>query len=101
MDNFCLENRIFYCLKKSKFSKIFLQNSIFFVKLHEKIEIFWKFACRNRNFVDPDPRPPDFKPDFFVNLRKKFFAVRAAADFFRPAAPRRRPKLTGAPPPTQ
>jgi len=34
-----------------------------FVKLPEKIEISQKFAWKYENFVDPDPRPPDFKPD--------------------------------------
>jgi len=33
------------------------------VKFPEKIEISRKFALKNRNFVDWDPRPPDFKPD--------------------------------------
>jgi len=27
-----------------------------------KIKTFRKFVWKNRNFVDPDPRPPDFKP---------------------------------------
>jgi len=46
--------------------------------------------------------------NFFVNLRKKYFGpstprrAAATADFFGPAARRRRrPKLTGEPPPTQ
>jgi len=41
-----------------------------------------------------------YERNFFVNLRKKLFLAAHAADFFGPAA-RRRPKLTGAPPPTQ
>jgi len=34
------------------------------VKLPEKIEISRKFAWTNRHFVDPDPPPPYFKPDW-------------------------------------
>ena len=43
-----MENRIFFkiCLEKLKF----------FVKLPEKIEISRKFAWKNWNSVDPDPR---------------------------------------------
>src|SRR6218665_2400415 len=45
MENFLLgKSNFFNCLKKSKFSEICLQNSIFFVKLPERIEIFRKFA---------------------------------------------------------
>jgi len=29
-----------------------------------KIEIFRKFAWKNQIFFDPDPRPPDFKPEW-------------------------------------
>jgi len=36
----------------------------FFENLPEKIEISRKFPWKNRNFVNPDPRPPDFKPDW-------------------------------------
>src|SRR6218665_2303640 len=46
---FAWKIEFFNCLKKSKFSEICLQNSIFFCKLPEKIEFFRKFACRNRN----------------------------------------------------
>src|SRR6218665_856725 len=51
------------CLEKSKFQKNCLEKSNFCVKLPEKIEISLKFAPRNRNFVDQDQRPPDFKSD--------------------------------------
>src|SRR6218665_980758 len=63
MDIFCLENQFFQLPEKSKFSEICMENSIFFVKLPEKIEFFWKFACRNRNFLTQIHDPPDFKPD--------------------------------------
>jgi len=29
--------------------------------LPEKIEIFWKFAWKNRILLNPDPRPPRFQ----------------------------------------
>jgi len=41
---------------------MYLKIEIIF-KLSEKIEISGKFAWKKRNFIDPDPRPPDFKPD--------------------------------------
>jgi len=49
--------------RNRNFSKISLEKLNFFVKLPEKIEISRTFAWINRNFVDSDPRPPDFKPD--------------------------------------
>ena len=51
MGIFCLENQFFNCLKKSKFSEICLENSILFCKIAGKMEIFRKFACRNRIFL--------------------------------------------------
>jgi len=83
----CLENRNFLkiCMEKYKFfknlpekieifhkfpwktqnfSQICLEKSKFFVKLPEKIEISLKFGWKNWNLFNPDPRPPDFKPDW-------------------------------------
>src|SRR6218665_3533123 len=38
-----------------------LEIRIFLVKLPEEIEIFLEFACKNRIFFYPDPRPPRFQ----------------------------------------
>src|SRR6218665_190169 len=56
---FAYKNQIFLsnCLKNQFFSEICLEKSKSLVKLPEKIEIFRKFACKNRNCFDPDPRP--------------------------------------------
>src|SRR6218665_4079216 len=83
MNNFCLEIEIFFKLpEKSKcfqnlpekiesFFKICLEKSKFFenlpgkieicIKLPGIIEISLKFEWKNRNFFDPDPRPPRFQ----------------------------------------
>ena len=58
--------------RKSKFFRNLPWKSESFVKLHENIEIFRKFALKNRffclwncpkksNFVHPSPRPPRFQ----------------------------------------
>src|SRR6218665_818121 len=49
------------CLKKSKFFKNMPGKSIFLMKLPEKVEISLKFSRKNRNFFDPDLRPPRFQ----------------------------------------
>jgi len=46
--------------RNQNISEICLKKRNFLVKLPEKIEIFRKFAWKNRIFL---PRPPDFKPD--------------------------------------
>jgi len=63
----CLDKRKLWSkwLKKKSHSEIFAEI---------KTEIFWKFAWKNRKFWEisvqnskffyPDPRPPDFKPDW-------------------------------------
>ena len=58
MDNFLLGKSIlFNCLEKSTFSEICLQNSIFFCKIAWKMEILWKFACRNRILLPGSTTP--------------------------------------------
>ena len=50
--------------QKQLYMAKFIRKIYFFVKLPEEIEIFRKFAWKNWKFFDPDPRPPDFKPDW-------------------------------------
>src|SRR6218665_3642061 len=45
-------------MKKSKFFENLPGKIEVLVKLPEKIEIFRKFAWKDRNLFDPDPRPP-------------------------------------------
>ena len=45
-------------------SNNFLNCLKLFLKLPPKSENIWKFAWKNRNLFDPDPRPPDLKPDW-------------------------------------
>jgi len=73
MSIFCLENRIFLkiawknwnflkiCLKKLKFLTNLPGKVEIFHEIAEKIKISRKFAWKNLNFVDPDPRPPRFQ----------------------------------------
>ena len=51
------------CLKNRHFSEISLKKLKFFCEIALKIEICRKFAWKNRFFLDPDLRPPYFKPD--------------------------------------
>ena len=64
MSNFSLENRIFFKLpeKIETFQKLAWKIE-FFVKLPDKDRKISEICLENRNFFDPDPRPPDFKPD--------------------------------------
>src|SRR6218665_3995857 len=88
MNNFYLEIEIFFKLpEKSKcfqnlpekiesFFKICLKKSKFFenlpgkieicIKLLGIIEISFKFEWKNRNFVDPDPRPPQISNQIYA-----------------------------------
>src|SRR6218665_1811477 len=49
--------------EKSICWKFALKNLFWCVKLPEKIDILRKFAWKNRNLFDPNPRPPDFQLD--------------------------------------
>ena len=57
MTNFCLEFVFKLPETNRNFSQICREIIEFIVKLPEKIEISLKFAWKNRNFVDLDPRP--------------------------------------------
>ena len=59
-----IEIFLWNCLKNWKYTEMCLENWNLFVRLPEEIRIFRKFAWTNRNFLDPDPRPRDFKPDW-------------------------------------
>src|SRR6218665_1589086 len=58
MDNFLLKKSNFFnCLKNQNFQKFAWKTQYSFVKLPEKIEIFMKFACRNRIFLPGSTTP--------------------------------------------